>query len=138
MAEKNSTGGRGRFNIKAAIQVYRSTVEISSEDIAAIFGCAVNGTKVNRLKKEVRKQMAEEGIIPYGYGLVNTKCAFRAWGLKIEELEKDYLRYKKLGFEDLPDAPCTTRPKGIWSPDGRIPDDLTVINKPYEIEEVTA
>ena len=138
MAEKNSAGGRGQFNIKAAIQIYRSRVEISSTEIASIFGCAERGTKVNRLKKDALNQMRTEGRSPYGYGLINTKCAFRAWGLNIEELEKDYLRYKKLGFGDLPDAPMPTfrtHTKGIWSPDGKLrPEDIAEANRPFDVD----
>ena len=131
MGKSNYTG---RFNIKAAIQIYRSTVEISRVEIAAIFGCAVNGSKVQRLKKDALKQMASEGLAPYGYGLVNTKCAFRAWKLDINELEKDYQRYMKLGLGDFP-APVPYSRSSILIPGSIEYLDCT---STATVEEVTA
>lgn len=42
--------------------------------------------------------MIEENIYAYGMYKVNTDCAYRAWGIDIQDLEKRRNKLQKLGL----------------------------------------
>ena len=43
--------------------------------------------------------MIEENVYTHGMYKVNTDCAYRAWGLDIEDLEKRRNKLQKLGLQ---------------------------------------
>ena len=42
--------------------------------------------------------MAEDNVYTYGMYKINTECAYKAWGINVEDLEKRRNKLKKLGL----------------------------------------
>ena len=84
-------------DIDTAISIYYRCPEISTKEIIQLFS-KHSKTTVSRLKKLAQKRMIEENIYTYGMYKVNTDCAYKAWGLDIEDLEKRRDKLQKLGL----------------------------------------
>ena len=87
-----------QINVKEAVKIYYSKIEIGTSDIKRIFSVS-SDTSAGRLKKQVREQMALENKKPMFSGNVLTKTAFEVWGLDIKELERMYNKSIALGLE---------------------------------------
>lgn len=81
-------------NIKDAIVMYYEKIELMPRDIIALFGCAPS--TATRLKKAAMEYIIEHNIPRWNACAVNTKAAFEAWGLDIDDLEKRYNKLKKM------------------------------------------
>lgn len=79
-------------DIGLAIELYYSNMDLSNSDIKRLF-CVTGHETVAKLKKMAREEMVRCGITPWNPRSVDTKCAYRAWGLDIKDLET---RYDKL------------------------------------------
>jgi hypothetical protein len=53
---------------------------------------------VNRLKKLAHKKMLEEEVYTMGMYKINTACAYKAWGIDVDDLEKRRNKLQKLGL----------------------------------------
>ena len=84
-------------DIDTAITIYYRYPEISSKEITQIFRKRSKAT-VSRLKKIAQKQMVEDDVYSYGMYKINTECAYRAWGIDVEDLEKRRNKLQKLGL----------------------------------------
>jgi len=84
-------------DIDTAISIYYRYPEISTKEIVQIFRKHSKAT-ISRLKKLAQKQMTEDNIYTYGMYKVNTECAYRAWGINVEDLEKRRNKLQKLGL----------------------------------------
>ena len=84
-------------DIDTAIVIYYRHHEIGTKEIIQLFSKHSKST-VSRLKKLAQKRMIEENIYIYGMYKVNTECAYKAWGLNIEDLEKRRGKLQKLGL----------------------------------------
>ena len=95
-----------KFNIEAALELYYSQNELSNSNIALIFGCS--SSRVNTLKKQVQKKMAEENAHPPVFDAkhLNTEYAFKVWGLDVVDLERKYKKLVK--FRELNGATAVT------------------------------
>lgn len=87
-------------DIEYAVQLYNSKTEIGSKEIKRLFNIA-SDSAANRLKKEARKIMDEQGAECWSKNSVDTRCAYIAWHLDIDRLEKMYLKLKKLNLEAI-------------------------------------
>lgn len=87
-----------RINVKEAVKIYYSKIEIGSSEIKQIF--SVSSTTATKLKKAVKVQMAMENKKPMFSGNVLVKTAFDVWGLDIKELERMYNKSIALGLEE--------------------------------------
>jgi hypothetical protein len=82
-------------NLKLIIEMYYSKFELASQDIKELFnGCS--DSSVDKLKKVARKQMVEDGAIPWDSRCVVTASAFKAWHINIDEIEKRALKISTL------------------------------------------
>lgn len=84
-------------DIKTAIRLYYAKTELETSDIMGLFG--VKESKATNLKKEVREEMAKEGIkswLPYS---INTKIAYKVWNIDIEDMKKRLKELQRLGME---------------------------------------
>lgn len=86
-------------DIALAVELYYSRIDLSNNDIKRLFG-GVSGNKVSALKKLADARRREAGMASWDPRRVNTMCAFEAWGLEIEDLErrlKALRRFEKKG-----------------------------------------
>ena len=84
------------IDIDTALYIYYRYPEIGTKEVARLFSRR-SKSSVYRLKKLVRKRMAEDGIYTHGRYNINTECAYKAWGIDIEDLERRRNKLKKLG-----------------------------------------
>lgn len=84
-------------DIDTLLKVYYENPEIGTSEIKTVFP-GVCPTTVNHLKKEAQEVMVKEDIKSYRPYTVNTDCAYKAWGIDVEDLEKRRVKLKKLGF----------------------------------------
>lgn len=82
--------------METAIRLYYANIELYNRDIAELFGEKIGGNRILKLKREARKKMDEENIPMWNAYAVNTKAAYKAWGLDIDDLERRYNKLKKL------------------------------------------
>lgn len=85
-------------NIEACLRIYYSCTEIGCPEIKAIFGAKTSYSTMSKLKAMAREEMFKEGQKSFRPSYVNTKSAFQAWGIDIEDIEKGYQKLKKLGL----------------------------------------
>lgn len=83
-------------DMKLAVQMYYEKSELTSADIRKLFDvCATTAT---RLKKQAQKAMAakEEKVRTWYPNTVNTKIAYEAWGINVEDCEARLKKLKQL------------------------------------------
>lgn len=79
-------------DIRKAVELYYSRAQLNSNDVSELFG-GVSKSTVCHLKQSARNLMKEKGLPIWDSKHVETKAAYEAWGLDIDDLE---YRYKKL------------------------------------------
>jgi len=84
-------------NIDTAIKIYYRYPEISTKEITQLFTKHSKST-ISRLKKLAQKKMLEDNIYIFGINKINTVCAYKAWGIDVEDLEKRRNKLQKLGL----------------------------------------
>ncbi len=84
-------------SLETAIRLYWEKIELRSSDIKVLFG-RIGSEKVVQLKKQAQELMDERHTPQWNASRVNTKVAYEAWGLDIDDLEKRYNKLKKLAF----------------------------------------
>lgn len=83
-------------DIKYAVQLYYSRVEISNKEIGKLFN--INGTAaIARKKRQARELMTEKKVCACGPATVNTEVAYEAWGLDITQLERKLKKIEQYG-----------------------------------------
>ena len=60
-----------------------------------LFGHLSSAT-ISRLKGKARQKMIEDNVPCWNARFVNTRVAYKTWGLAIEDLEQRYEKLKKL------------------------------------------
>lgn len=85
-------------SLETAISLYYTRIELSSSDIKSLFagGRDISSSTVSRLKKLAREQMIIDEVMPLNAVCVNTRSAYKAWGLDVSDLENRYLKLKAL------------------------------------------
>ena len=84
-------------SIKEAIAIYYEKSELSNTDIIRLFGKLSSAT-IAKLKNEVREQMIKTNTPIWNHNYVNTKVAYKTWGIDIEDLVSRYKTQKELGI----------------------------------------
>ena len=84
-------------SLETAIKLYYTHSELSNKDIVELFGKLSSAT-ISKLKKRVYENMAEEGSQIWNANFVNTKVAYRTWGIDIDDLEYRYQKLKELSI----------------------------------------
>lgn len=86
-------------SIQTAIRLYyRPQDFLFNKDIKELFP-GIGDVRVQKLKQLAKAKTAERNGMLLNSHSVNTKDAYEAWGLDIEDLEKRYAKLKKLGVE---------------------------------------
>ena len=83
-------------SVEVAVTMYYEKPWLSNKDIHELFPCISTST-VQRLKNLAREKASKMGMMQYNSWCVLTKCAFLAWGLDIEDLEKRLSKLRRLG-----------------------------------------
>lgn len=78
-------------DIELAVRLYYESIEIGSQEIMQLYSCSPATAK--KKKEQALDLMAEEKKRPCLRAHVNTRIAFRAWGIDIADFEN---RLKKL------------------------------------------
>ena len=81
-------------DLKNAIEIYYSNVEIFPKDVRKIFD--ISAATACRLCKVARDYMQKNDVVQWNSRAVNTKAAFKSWGLEIDDLEKRLVKLNKL------------------------------------------
>ena len=84
-------------SLETAIRIYYENIEIGNKHIIELFG-KMGSQKICLMKSLVRTEMEKRNTPIWDAQRVNTKVAYIAWGLNIDDLEKRYNRLKKLNF----------------------------------------
>lgn len=83
-------------SIPVAVRIYWNDLELGTNDIRNLFGCSA---RVARGYKEAARELQEErGVKSWHPDRVETRTAYEAWGLDINDLERRLGRMKKFGF----------------------------------------
>ena len=82
-------------DLGGGITLYYSRIELSNADIKTLFGKHSSST-VAKLKDLVKNYMVEHDIKAWNPQRVNTKAAYAAWGLDINDLEERYIKLTEL------------------------------------------
>jgi len=85
-------------SIEAALSVYYTHAEIGNKEITALFG-KLSPTTVVRLKRIVKDEMCERGVMSFGSHTVNTEVAYMVWGIDVEALERRLQKLRELQIE---------------------------------------
>lgn len=84
-------------DVQTALRIYLQYPRIGSSEIRELFGPIGNAT-VAKLKAQARLVMSERDVARYDAHMVDTECAYIAWGLDPADLEKRYARLRKFNF----------------------------------------
>lgn len=88
-------------NIETALKLYLEKVELENKDIKQLFGVK-NFSTIKRLKEPVLELMRERGVPTFSPSAVNTECAFEAWNLDVQKLERNLKKMTALGLREKP------------------------------------
>ena len=92
------TNRRHLPDIRTAIELYYTKVELSSDDICRLFGVGSSGaTKLKRPALELMAQRKVHCWLPHA---VNTKLAYEAWGIDVKDYEERLAKLRKLKLID--------------------------------------
>ncbi len=84
-------------SLEKAIEIYYSKTQLGNRAIKDLFVSPIGSARVVGLKEMAFAVMAKKDVMPLNSTTVDTACAFEAWGLDIEKLERNYIRLKNLG-----------------------------------------
>ena len=85
-------------SLETAIRLYYENLELGNTEIKELFRVA-SSKKILTLKQMAKKRMEEQDIPLWNALRVNTKTAYEAWGLDINDLERRYNKLQKLGLK---------------------------------------
>lgn len=85
-------------NLQTAIRLYYERIELSSKDIKNLFGNTVSSSTITRLKSLARETMIEDNTPVWNATNVNTRVAYKSWGIDINDLEERFNKLKQLGM----------------------------------------
>ena len=86
-----------KADMDTILKIYYSTTELSNKEISILFDTKSTSTFA-KLKKLARAKMAEKEKLVSSFYTVNTVCAFEAWGIDVERIEKNRAKLMKLGL----------------------------------------
>lgn len=84
-------------DIDTLLKVYYENPELGTSEIKTMFPGICNST-VYYLKKAAQEIMVKENMKSFRAHTVNTECAYKAWGIDVEDLEKRRAKLRKLGL----------------------------------------
>ena len=90
---------RPPIDIEVAVRMYYERISLGCADIQKLFNVKSSST-VAKYRREVIKYFADKDISPiHRNDKLDTYCAFEAWGLDINDLEKRLKKLRKLNMQ---------------------------------------
>jgi len=83
-------------DIQGAIVMYYGLLDLSSDDIAMLFGLNRSDSRITDLKRMAMKKVKEKGLPVWSVQRVPTETAFEAWNLDINALEVRAEKLRKM------------------------------------------
>ena len=83
-----------------ALKLYYTKRELRNADLKLLFG-AIGSARIVKLKELARDAMRDKDVPTLDNQAVNTNCAYEAWGIDVNELEKNYSKLRRLGLEEV-------------------------------------
>lgn len=90
-------------NFEKALFIYYSKYELRTKDILELFG-NIGSATATRLKRQAKEYAKANGVQEINAASVDTKAAFRAWGIDIKDIESRYHKLKNLGLYSQDEA----------------------------------
>lgn len=84
----------GISDISLVVKMYYSKTELCNKDIRDIFNCG--SSTALKLKKKAMELQVKNNVKTFCANNVDTECAFQAWGLDIEKLERKATKLAQL------------------------------------------
>ena len=84
-------------NIETAVRLYYEKPEITNADIKELFG--TGETQTIKIKRAVKEEMAKQGVKSWLPHSINTRIAYKAWGIDIDDYEKRLKKLRALALE---------------------------------------
>lgn len=81
-------------DIETAVLMYYEKPELTTPDVKELFG--IKDTHAAKLKKQVKEEMAKQGVKSWLPHSVNTRIAYEVWGIDIEDYEERLKKLKRL------------------------------------------
>lgn len=81
-------------DISTAVEIYYSAPELGSKEIMRLFNCSRSAAQ--NQKRKVQKEQTEQGLMTFSKSAVNTRLAYRVWGLDITDLERRLTKFHTL------------------------------------------
>jgi len=82
-------------SVEHSVWLYYAKNELGNAEIRGLFGDRADAT-ICRLKELAREVQRERDVKTWQTYTVNTECAYEAWGLDVEDLEKRAKKLQKL------------------------------------------
>lgn len=83
-------------DLATVLEIYYTCSEIGNKEIQQLWGGHISKPSIVRLKNLAREQMEKDGKFASRPTYVNTKSAFKAWGIDITEAEEGFKKLQKL------------------------------------------
>jgi len=84
-------------NIENALKVYYENPEIGNREIILLFGNRSTVT-ISKLKKIARAEMIKKDVPSFSANKVNTRIAYIAWGIDVNDLQERRKKLKELSL----------------------------------------
>lgn len=84
-------------DIDTALRIYYTYPEIGNKEIQQLFGTIGKSTIIAH-KKAVQVKQIEDNIRTSQKNTVNTECAFKVWGIDVDDLERRREKLKSLNL----------------------------------------
>lgn len=87
-------------SLEAALRLYYERRELRIGDIMDLFGCS--RTRATALRKVALQEQAASDVPLWDTRAVNTKCAYKSWGIEVRDLEDSLGKLRRLRLCDTP------------------------------------
>lgn len=84
-------------DLKTALEMYYTKPEISNGEIQQLFD--VGKSTAIKMKRKVKKKMAEKNVRCFLPNHINTRLAFEVWGIDVKMYEENLKHLQRLKLE---------------------------------------
>ena len=85
-----------KCSVETAVRLYYEKPELGTAEIKELFGEERSPSYIAMKKRQARLIMSEREALTSEPHMVNTECAYAAWGIDVVDLEQRYKKLKRL------------------------------------------